>query len=126
MFGDPLELQQVALNLLLNAADALRPGASGGGRVDLTVEVRGAQAVLVVRDDGCGMDEEARQRCFDLFFTTKQVGEGTGLGLSVAHSIVSNHGGRIEVASQPGQGSTFTVLLPLEGEPQEAPPGAAA
>lgn len=126
VFGDPLELQQVALNLLLNAADALRPGASGGGRVDVTVEVRGAQAVLVVRDDGCGMDEEARQRCFDLFFTTKQVGEGTGLGLSVAHSIVSNHGGRIEVASQPGQGSTFTVLLPLEGEPQEAPPGAAA
>ncbi|MFM8979912.1 MAG: sensor histidine kinase [Planctomycetia bacterium] len=116
VFGDPLELQQVALNLLLNAADALP---AQGGEVRVQVEARGPEAALVVADNGCGMDEETRLRCFDLFFTTKQVGEGTGLGLSVAHTIVSNHGGRIEVESRPGAGTTFTVLLPLESP--EAP-----
>lgn len=121
VFGDPLELQQVALNLLLNAADALP---ATGGMVRLSVEVRGAQAALVVADNGSGMDEETRLRCFDLFFTTKQVGEGTGLGLSVAHTIVSNHGGRIEVDSSPGRGTTFTVLLPLESGEPPAPPAA--
>jgi signal transduction histidine kinase len=119
VFGDPHELQQVALNLLLNAADAV-PGASGRdrevgeGRVEVEVTTEGEQAVLRVTDDGVGMTPEVQAQCFDLFFTTKEVGEGTGLGLAVVHNIVSNHGGRIELESAPGRGTTFRVVLPRE------------
>jgi len=112
VFGDPLELQQVALNLLLNAADAIAEGS--GGRIRLEVEGRGDEVALIVDDNGCGMSLEDQARCYDLFFTTKEVGEGTGLGLSVVHSIVTNHGGRIELTSAPGQGTVFCVLLPRE------------
>jgi signal transduction histidine kinase len=111
VFGDPLELQQVALNLLLNAADALPPA---GGLIRIEVVARGEEVAFVVADNGSGLSLEAQARCFDLFFTTKDVGEGTGLGLSVAHNIVTNHGGRIELVSEPGQGATFTVYLPRE------------
>ena len=119
VFGDPHELQQVALNLLLNAVDAI-PGASkrgrgpGEGRVEVEVTTEGEQAVLRVTDDGVGMTPEVQAQCFDLFFTTKEVGEGTGLGLAVVHNIVSNHGGRIELESAPGRGTTFRVVLPRE------------
>jgi signal transduction histidine kinase len=125
VFGDPHELQQVALNLLLNAADAV-PGASrrgrgpGEGRVEVEVKTEGDQALLRVSDDGVGMTPEVQAQCFDLFFTTKEVGEGTGLGLAVVHNIVSNHGGRIELESAPGRGTTFRVYLP-----RETPAGAA-
>jgi signal transduction histidine kinase len=119
VFGDPHELQQVALNLLLNAADAV-PGSSrrgrksGEGKVEVEVKTEGDQAVLRVTDDGVGMTPEVQAQCFDLFFTTKEVGEGTGLGLAVVHNIVSNHGGRIELESAPGRGTTFRVFLPRE------------
>ena len=72
--------------------------------------------VLEITDDGCGIPQEIHSRIFDAFFTTKPVGEGTGLGLSISHSIVSDHGGRIELESTPGQGSRFRVILPVEGK----------
>ncbi len=71
---------------------------------------------LAIRDTGCGMDEGTVQRIFDPFFTTKPVGQGTGLGLSMAHSIVTQHEGRIAVESRPGQGSCFTIWLPIKQE----------
>lgn len=112
VFGDPHELQQVALNLLLNAADAV--SVKGAGRVDLRVWVRGEERLLEVEDEGVGLSAEDQDRCFDMFFTTKDVGEGSGLGLAVAHTIVTNHGGRIELESRPGEGTIFRVVLPGE------------
>ena len=112
VFGDPHELQQVALNLLLNAADAVAKVSHP--RVVVAVGARGDDVVLRVADNGVGLDEEAQSQCFDLFFTTKEVGEGTGLGLAVAHTIVTNHGGRMEVESEPGRGAAFRVVLPAE------------
>ena len=70
-------------------------------------------AAVAVQDTGSGISPENLSRIFDPFFTTKPEGEGTGLGLSVSYGIVSNHSGRIEVESQVGQGTTFTVLLPM-------------
>jgi len=116
VFGDPHELQQVALNLLLNAADAV--ASKGEGGVTLRVARRREESILEVQDEGVGLTPEDQDRCFDMFFTTKDVGEGSGLGLAVAHTIVTNHGGRIEVESRPGEGATFRVVLP--GEPQTA------
>jgi signal transduction histidine kinase len=112
VFGDPHELQQVALNLLLNAADSVV--ARGEGGVTVRVETRDDGVVLEIEDEGVGLSPEDQDRCFDMFFTTKQVGEGSGLGLAVAHTIVTNHGGRIEVESGPEVGATFRVILPRE------------
>jgi signal transduction histidine kinase len=125
VFGDPHELQQVALNLVLNAVDAIPRGRPG--RVEVAVEADGDAVVLRVSDDGAGMSPEVQAQCFDLFFTTKAVDEGTGLGLAVVHTIVTNHGGRIELDSTPGKGTTFRVVLPREpaAEPEPAPARAA-
>jgi signal transduction histidine kinase len=76
-------------------------------RMDSSVEV-------AITDDGCGIAPEHLHKIFDPFFTTKPVGEGTGLGLSVSYGIIQDHGGRIEVSSEPGKGSTFSVFLPLD------------
>jgi signal transduction histidine kinase len=113
VFGDPYELQQVALNLVLNAADAVADG--GEGHIHVSVARQGEEVVLRVQDNGSGMSAEDQDRCFDMFFTTKPVGEGSGMGLAVVHNIVTNHGGRIELASVPGEGATFQVFLPAEG-----------
>jgi signal transduction histidine kinase len=117
-FGDPHELLQVALNLLLNAADAIPEDRRGS--IEVAASRSGDEVVLAVVDDGVGMTPEDQARCFDLFFTTKEVGEGTGLGLAVVHNVVTNHGGRIEVESAPGKGSTFRVVLPGEAAPEAA------
>jgi PAS domain S-box-containing protein len=111
--GDPSQLHQVIVNLMTNAAQAIGP-AQGRIMVALKPDPGGAALRLSVSDTGCGMDEAMLSRIFEPFFTTKQVGEGTGLGLSVAHGIVKDHGGRIEVQSQPGRGARFDVVLPLQ------------
>ncbi|MBI4616275.1 MAG: HAMP domain-containing protein [Planctomycetes bacterium] len=128
---DPLEFQQVFLNLFLNAADAM----GKGGRVRVLGEVRGAEAIVAVADDGVGMSPELAARAMDLFFTTKEPGKGTGLGLSIVHNIVHHHGGNIEIDSAPGQGTTVRISLPLgetgrpwsevgpEGKPPPQEPG---
>jgi PAS domain S-box-containing protein len=110
--GDPGQLQQVIVNVVTNAAHAIGQ-APGKITVRLGPAADGAHLCLSVADTGCGMDPATVARVFEPFFTTKPVGEGTGLGLSVAHGIIKAHGGRIEAASTPGEGSRFDIFLPV-------------
>jgi signal transduction histidine kinase len=106
----PTKINQVVFNLLSNAVDAC----PGGGRVTVrTRAVPGAVEIHVI-DTGHGIDPAVRDKIFDPFFTTKPLGKGTGLGLSISHGIVQDHGGTIDVQSQPGQGAHFTVRLPCK------------
>ena len=105
----PSHLNQVFLNLLVNAKQAIEPP----GTIRIESEVADRAVRVRVSDTGCGIPPENLSRIFDPFFTTHDVGQGTGLGLTVAHDIVRAHGGRIEVTSRPGQGSIFTIYLPL-------------
>ena len=115
--GHLRNLQQVFLNLLLNAIQAM----PAGGRLSVRASVEGRSqngldggfVRVDVADTGCGIPKESLDRIFEPFFTTKPVGEGTGLGLSVSYGIVEKVGGRIEVVSEPGQGATFSVFLPV-------------
>jgi two-component system NtrC family sensor kinase len=106
------QLQQVVLNLLTNAMDATPPG----GRIDVATRGTDGAVALEVRDTGCGIGEAERKRIFDPFFSTKEPGRGTGLGLFISAEIVRDHHGRIELDSAEGQGSTFRVVLPLRRE----------
>ncbi|MBM3998101.1 MAG: HAMP domain-containing histidine kinase [Planctomycetes bacterium] len=104
------EMKQVVLNLLTNALDSV----DAGGRVEVRVQRRGDQAVLMVRDHGCGMTDEVKQHLFEPFFTRRRDGQGTGLGLSITYRIIQDHGGAISARSDgPGHGSEFQVSLPL-------------
>ncbi|MEY4674177.1 MAG: hypothetical protein RL148_1961 [Planctomycetota bacterium] len=107
--GSANHLLQVLINILVNARDASPQGA----RVVLRTLVRGGEAVLAVVDQGTGMPPGVQAKIFDPFFTTKDVDKGTGLGLAISHGIVERHGGRIDVQSAPGAGSTFEVVLPI-------------
>ena len=102
-------LEQVFVNLITNACHATGPG----GQVRLRTRCEGREAVVWVEDTGSGIETEHLSRIFEPFFTTKTEGKGTGLGLSIVQRIVEKHGGRIDVHSTPGQGTTFTVRLPL-------------
>jgi two-component system, NtrC family, sensor kinase len=110
--GDRSQIRQVLVNLVVNAAQAM----PRGGRLMLTTRAAEARVVVVVEDNGVGMVEEVRQQAFLPFFTTKDVDEGTGLGLSVVHGIVTAHQGTIRVDSEPGVGSRFEVELPAASE----------
>ena len=109
VMGRPAELNEVLTNLVLNAIDAMPKGGTLRLRTRLGDH---RHAVITVADTGMGMTEEVRKRVFDPFFTTKGE-EGTGLGLSVSHSIVERHGGDLRVDSHPGEGTTFTITLPI-------------
>ncbi|WP_316979634.1 PAS domain S-box protein [Shumkonia mesophila] len=124
VLADPTQIHQVLLNLCSNAADAIGDTA---GAIIICVEsivttapigvaghdlAPGQYACLRVGDTGCGMDPYTLARAFDPFFTTKPVGAGTGLGLAAVHGIVQDHGGGIEVLSEPGKGTTFSIYLP--------------
>jgi signal transduction histidine kinase len=117
--GNADYLSQVLTNLVLNAKDALI--ASGKPDKTITIEAQKEHDNLLisVKDNGTGMSNEVRERIFEPFYTTKDIGSGTGLGLSVSLEIVKRSGGRIEVSSQEGQGSAFTVILPYSFEKQE-------
>jgi two-component system NtrC family sensor kinase len=108
--GDPGQIQQVLLNLVTNAFQAME---DGGGRLTMRSRSAGGRLRIEVEDTGPGVPAEIRTRIFDPFFTTKAVGKGTGLGLSVAHGIVSAHGGRIWAEDGPGGGARFVIELPL-------------
>jgi PAS domain S-box-containing protein len=110
--ADAPRLVQVFVNLLVNASQAMPARSRHENRIELRLERRGEQIAISVADNGEGISPAVRARIFDPFFTTKPAGIGTGLGLSVCHGIVSGLGGRIEVESEPGRGTCFTVLLP--------------
>jgi two-component system NtrC family sensor kinase len=113
--GDRKSLQQVFLNLFINAIQAMLEG--GILAIRALPSEDGHWLRVEVRDTGVGIDPEHLSRIFDPFYTTKQVGRGTGLGLSVTYGIVEKHGGHIEVQSLKGKGSTFTVVLPVLDAP---------
>jgi PAS domain S-box-containing protein len=114
----PTQIKQVFTNLMVNAYQSIeeKVGISGGeiGRIQLDTSRRGDCVVVSVSDTGVGIEPGLVDRIFDPFYTTKKVGEGTGLGLSTSFSIVQRHGGTIEVESTPGEGATFRVVLPLD------------
>jgi signal transduction histidine kinase len=111
--GNETHLEQVFLNLLLNAAQAIPVGAPEQNRVEARLFVEQGCVVVEIRDTGAGMSEEMIQRIFDPFFSTKPMGSGAGLGLSVSHGIITSMGGDISVESAVGQGTCFRVRLPI-------------
>ncbi len=112
--GSPSELQQLVLNLVNNALDAME---RNGGVVTLATRLAGDHVELAVSDTGHGMPKAVAARIFEPFFTTKAVGKGTGLGLSICYGIVKKLGGEISVESAPEQGATFRISLPAAGAP---------
>mgnify|MGYP000144135493 CR=1 FL=1 len=109
------ELNQVFLNLIVNSSHAIaarRTEDEPLGRIHVRTWNTAEGVGISIADDGCGMPPEVQKRMFEPFFTTKGVGEGTGQGLALAHNVLSAHGGSITVASQPGEGTTMTLLLP--------------
>jgi PAS domain S-box-containing protein len=129
VLADSTQFHQILMNLGANAAHAMR---ENGGLLEVNLQevsldrsdlvqhpelTPGPYVVLTVRDTGCGIDQAIIGRIFEPFYTTKEVGEGTGMGLAVVHGIVKSCGGEITVASRPGEGTTFTILLPkITGE----------
>src|SRR4029079_18534698 len=106
---DPGCFVQVLMNLAVNARDAM----PRGGSLLIATRHTANEVMIAVTDTGCGMSEEVKRRAFEPLFTTKDLGKGTGLGLSVVHRIIEQAGGRIEVDSELGVGTTFRVFLPL-------------
>ena len=104
------EIEQVIVNLLVNAVDAIEEK----GIITINSRVEGRVAVLQVLDNGTGISDEVKKSLFEPFFTTKKVGEGTGLGLSISRSLNEKHNGTIEVESTLGRGTDFTIKLPLK------------
>ncbi|VBQ00224.1 histidine kinase [Burkholderia pseudomallei] len=110
------QLSQVFMNLLVNAAQSI----GTHGTITIRTTHDGDTVSISIADTGAGIPEDAIGRIFDPFFTTKPVGQGTGLGLSISHGIVEHHGGRIDVESHVGRGSTLTVTLPVRRKPEPA------
>ncbi len=119
--GDRNQLQQVFLNLALNASEAM----PNGGSLTITTMLHGHDIMMRMSDTGCGIKKEHMNEIFDPFFTTKPVGKGTGLGLSVSYGIIQQHGGAFGVESEEGKGTTFTIILPF-GEESGMTDGTAA
>jgi two-component system, NtrC family, sensor kinase len=116
---DPHQIQQVFLNILQNARQAI-DNQQAKGRIRISTELAGDKVRITVQDNGIGISEEHLKDIFNPFFTTKPVGEGTGLGLSLSYGIIHEHGGSIRVQSHEGEGATFTIELPVISKAPEA------
>jgi PAS domain S-box-containing protein len=131
VMGDPAQINQMIMNLATNAFHAmeddggileigLRLFETDEDEIVIPASLKDRKVVMMwVADNGCGIDQEEMDRVFDPFFTTKEVGRGTGLGLSVVHGIVTNHGGEIQLESNPGRGTTIRIFLPAQPDTQE-------
>ncbi len=108
IIADPSQITQVLVNIVVNAIQAM----PGGGTLKIKTEISGKNVKLTIEDTGIGMDEKVKQKIFLPFFTTKDIGEGTGIGMAVVHGIITAHGGSIEVESEPGYGTKVEVKLP--------------
>jgi PAS domain S-box-containing protein len=115
-------IHQVFYNLLINAAQAVEDCGKPARQIRVTTRLQAEDVVVEVADDGCGIPADVLPRIFDPFFSTKPAGRGSGLGLSLSHGIVSDHGGRIEVESAPGRGACFRVRLPARRTGPAPPP----
>jgi len=111
VWASSTELQQVLLNLLNNSVDAMD---SSGGRIQITTKLNNQNIVIQIADNGSGIARANLSRIFDPFYTTKPVGKGTGLGLSICYGIIKKMGGDIEVQSEKGVGTTFSIYLPID------------
>jgi two-component system, cell cycle sensor histidine kinase and response regulator CckA len=137
ILGDPIQIQQVVLNLAINARDSMmeKKGGTAGGTLSISSEdvvvhepiLEGAKNLqpghyvkIVVKDTGCGIDEETLHRVFEPFFTTKPSEYGTGLGLAMVYGIVNNHGGLISISSSPGKGTVISLYFPSLSDPATA------
>ncbi|OQX91261.1 MAG: hypothetical protein B6D58_08625 [candidate division Zixibacteria bacterium 4484_95] len=113
ILADPVEIREVMINMIMNAIDAM----PDGGTITIQIKVDDNHSYIIIKDNGIGMDEKTASRVFEPFFTTK--GEkGSGMGLSVAYGIISSHNGTIDVNSQPGKGTVFTIKIPLSDPSQ--------
>jgi C4-dicarboxylate-specific signal transduction histidine kinase len=118
VIGNPIQMEQVFLNLLTNARDALADSAPKA--ITITCTVKSGLVKVAVRDTGPGIPPGLEQRVFDPFFTTKEVGAGTGLGLSITYGIIQDHEGTISVENRPGEGATFLIQLPFADDDRPA------
>ena len=116
VFVDPDQIQQVVLNLLLNARDAMPEG----GTISISTASNEASVTIVVADTGTGIASEQLKLIFDPFYSTKSSGVGTGLGLAVCYGIITAHGGTIDAESACGEGTRFTVSLSRDNEPADS------
>jgi len=114
----PSQLNQVFMNLMVNASHAIT---ADRGTITLRTGCEDDQVWVEVEDTGSGMPPEVLGKIFDPFFTTKPIGKGTGLGLSLSYGIIQKHHGRIDVRSEPGQGTCFRIVLPVRQTNKEAP-----
>jgi signal transduction histidine kinase len=108
----PSQIDQVFLNLIVNAAQAMPEGKMG--LIDIRTDCNERKVWIEVQDNGPGIPPEVMKKIFDPFFTTKDPGTGTGLGLSVSQNIIQQHGGKLEVSSTVGVGTTFKITLPIK------------
>ncbi len=115
VLADGHQVQQVVLNLVNNARQAIE-AAAGSGRITITTQHEAKTIRIIIQDNGPGIAPENLKRIFDPFFTTKEVGQGTGLGLSLCYGIIHEHGGNILATSAPGEGAKFTIELPVADE----------
>ncbi len=114
IFANPLQLEQVFINLATNARDAIEATGRGSGRIEIATRQNGDFIEVDFKDDGCGMNERTRSRMFNPFFTTKEVGKGMGLGLSLSYGILSKLSGSILVESELGKGAAFKIRIPKD------------
>jgi signal transduction histidine kinase len=109
VLADRHQIEQVLVNLLLNAVQSVEEQ----GRIEVATSAKGGWYSITIGDNGCGIEADSLDRIFDPFYTTKGVGSGTGLGLSVSRGIIERHKGRIEVESTPRVGTFFRLYLPV-------------